>query len=55
MNKKLIMKGYGSETYEVTGITTETDEQILKFCDFNNFGGRVFRYGTFARVVVYID
>ena len=41
--------------YKVCGITTETDEQIIDFCDRNNFGGRVNRNGNTATVYVYID
>lgn len=40
----------------VEGITNETNDQILDFCDINNFGGVVRRNanGT-ATVTVYID
>lgn len=40
----------------VEGITNETNDQILDFCDINNFGGVVHRNanGT-ATVTVYID
>ena len=43
-------------TYIIEGIKTESDEEILDFCDPNNFGGYVTRYsdGT-ASVEVYID
>lgn len=43
-------------TYEVTGITTETKEEIIKFCDPYCFGGSVARRGNdVAIVTVYID
>ena len=43
-------------TYEVTGITSETNEEILDFCDPNCFGGSVARRGNDAAIVmVYID
>lgn len=42
--------------YRVTGITNETDAEILDFCDPCNFGGYVTRYmGGVAFVYVYID
>lgn len=40
----------------VEGITDETDEEILDFCDRNNFGGWVRRRGDgTAQVECYID
>ena len=42
-------------TYKVTGITTETDEEIIEYCDPNSFGGRVLRVNNEAIVTVYID
>ena len=46
----------GTTTYEVRGITTETDQEIINYCDCNAFGGYVRRYtnGT-AEVQVYTD
>jgi hypothetical protein len=45
------------ETYKVTGmVTNRTDAELIDFCDINNFGGRVKRYGNYvAYVTVYID
>ena len=45
------------ETYKVTGmVTNRTDAELIDFCDINNFGGRVKRYGDYvAYVTVYID
>lgn len=45
-----------SATYEVSGITSETKEEIIKFCDPYCFGGSVVRRGDdVAIVTVYID
>lgn len=45
-----------SATYEVIGITSETKEEIIKFCDPYCFGGSVIRRGNDAAIVtVYID
>ena len=45
-----------STTYEVTGITSETDEELLEFCDPWCFSGSVVRRGKDAAIVtVYID
>lgn len=44
------------ETYEVTGITNETRDEIFAFCGGTFFGGTVTRYGEGrARVEVYTD
>jgi hypothetical protein len=45
------------ETYKVTGMVTDhTDAELIDFCDINNFGGYVIRYGDYvAYVTVYID
>lgn len=45
------------ETYKVTGtVTNRTDAELIDFCDVNNFGGYVRRYGNYvAYVTVYID
>ena len=45
------------ETYKVTGmITNRTDDELIDFCDINNFGGCVIRCGNdVAYVTVYID
>ena len=45
-----------TEEYYIEGITTETDAEVLDFCDRANFGGYVYRYGQgCARVLVNID
>lgn len=45
-----------SATYGVIGITSETKEEIIKFCDPYCFGGSVIRCGNDAAIVtVYID
>ena len=42
--------------YEVTGITSETDEELLDFCAPCCFGGSIIRRGDDAAIVtVYID
>ena len=42
--------------YFVEGITTETNAEILDFCDRNNWGGQVYRKGNGkAYVEVNID
>ena len=45
------------ETYKVTGIVANrTDDELIDFCDRNNFGGMVRRYVDYvAYVTVYID
>lgn len=44
------------DTYRVEGITNESDIDIINFCDINNFGGYVYRYGIGqAKVEVNID
>ena len=57
MKKTLIERNIGKETYKVTGIiTNRTDVELVDFCDNNNFGGRVRRYGNYvAYVTVYTD
>ena len=44
-------------TYKVTGmVTNRTNAELIDFCDINNFGGYVKRYGNYvAYVTVYID
>ena len=45
-----------TKAYRVTGITNETNAEIIDFCDPNNFGGQVTRYTDgVAFVYVYID
>ena len=57
LNVRLVSKGYGRDTYEVTGeVDRYTDEQLMNRCDCNNFGGYVRGRGTEgAMVVVYTD
>ena len=44
------------ERYEVEGIGNETDEELIRFCDPNCFGGYVTRYANNkAMVEVNID
>lgn len=31
-------------TYKVVGITTETNDELIDYCDRNCFGGRVYRH-----------
>ena len=52
---KLCGDGKYSETYKVTGITTETDREIIDYCAPCSFGGSVLRCGDVATVTVYID
>lgn len=54
---KLTSKGYGRDTYEVTGnVDRYTDEQLMDRCDKGNFGGYVRgRSAERATVVVYTD
>lgn len=57
MTKRLIPTNYRTiATYEVNGITNETNREIINFCDRNAFGGTVLRRndGT-ATVEVDID
>lgn len=45
-----------TETYEVTGITNETKDEILTFCGATFFGGTVRRHGDGnATVEIYTD
>ena len=57
MKKTLVERNIGRETYKVTGIVANrTDVELVDFCDNNNFGGRVRRYGNYvAYVTVYTD
>lgn len=57
MIKRRIHSNYRSiKAYSVEGITTETDNEILNFCDGCNFGGSVKRRGNgCALVEVYTD
>ena len=57
MKKTFVERRIGNETYKVTGIVSNhTDNELIDFCDVNNFGGRVKRYGNYvAYVTVYTD
>ena len=57
MKKTFVERRIGIETYKVTGIVSNrTNDELIDFCDSNNFGGRVKRYGNYvAYVTVYID
>ena len=57
MNKAFVERKIGKKTYKVTGaIANRTDTELLDFCDNNNFGGHVRRYGDYvAYVTVYTD
>ena len=44
------------KAYRITGITNETNTEIIDFCDPYNFGGYVTRYTNgVAFAYVYID
>lgn len=57
MKKTFVERRPANEVYKVTGIIiNRTDDELINFCDINNFGGRVRRYGKYvAYVTVYID
>ena len=57
MKKTFVERKIGRETYKVTGmVANRTNAELLDFCDINNFGGRVARYGNYvAYVTVYTD
>jgi hypothetical protein len=57
MKKTLVEYKPTIKIYKVTGIViNRTDAELIGFCDNNNFGGRVRRYGNYvAYVTVYID
>ena len=57
MKKTFVERRPTIEVYKVTGIViNRTDAELIDFCDINNFGGRVKRYGKYvAYVTVYID
>jgi hypothetical protein len=57
MKKTFVERRPTIEVYKVTGIViNRTDAELIDFCDINNFGGRVRRYGNYvAYVTVYID
>ena len=56
MSKEHARRWDTTEMYFVKDINDATDEQIIDFCDPNNFGGYVTRYANnCARVLVNID
>ena len=57
MKRILVERKAKNEIYKVTGvIINHTDAELLDFCDLNNFGGIVRRYGKYvAYVTVYTD
>lgn len=57
LKKIFVERKIGREVYKVTGIVANrTEAELIDFCDINNFGGRVRRYGNYvAYVTVYID
>lgn len=56
MTKTFIKRGLSYYDFEVDNIPEgTTPEEILDFCDPNNFGGDVHQYGTKAYVTVYFD
>jgi hypothetical protein len=57
MKRTLVERRVAKEVYKVTGvIANRTDAELLDFCDLNNFGGIVRRYGKYvAYVTVYTD
>ena len=42
-------------TYKIEGITTETNQELIDYCDRNCFTGRVYRQGATAIVECDID
>jgi hypothetical protein len=57
LKKIFVERKIGTEVYKVTGIiANRTETELIDFCDNNNFGGRVRRYGNYvAYVTVYTD
>jgi hypothetical protein len=55
-NARLVNRGPYTHIYKVTGCVFMTKEQILDFCDGNNFGGNVYVNAKGEGMVeVYID
>lgn len=50
-----VTRGRGRDTYEVANIEGMTDSQIIDKCDYNNWGGIVYRHEDTATVEVYTD
>jgi hypothetical protein len=56
MSKERAQRWETTETYFVKDINGATNDQIIDFCDPNNFGGYVTRYANnCAKVIVNID
>jgi hypothetical protein len=57
MKKTFVERKIGREVYKVTGIIANyTEAELIDFCDINNFGGYVKKYGNYvAYVTVYTD
>jgi hypothetical protein len=56
MLKKRLVKNGLVARYEVEGnVDHLNDQEILDFCDLNNWGGMVYRHENGAMVEVYID
>jgi hypothetical protein len=57
LKRTVVERKVAREVYKVTGIVANrTDAELIDFCDANNFGGYVRRYGNYvAYVTVYID
>jgi len=56
--ERIYNNGYRTiDTYIVSGITNETNQELIDFCDRNCFCGRVYRDndGTTAKVECDID
>ena len=52
MSKRKIASYYRTiHTYKVEGITSQTDAEIIEYCDRNAFGGRVSRCGDGVAIV----
>lgn len=57
MKKTFVERNIGKETYKIIGVViNRTNAELIDFCDNNNFGGHVRRYGKYvAYVTVYTD
>jgi len=56
MKKVWLRQEIGTQTYRVEDIDHPmTDEELIDYCDPNNWGGRVRQYGAEAIVTVYTD
>lgn len=55
MKATIYDKRQGVDVYLVTGVTTETEEQIIDFCDPNNWGGYIAKINEGVLATVYVD